>query len=95
MSDPGTMRGRECITNLDSVSEDLADLGSILGQPMGKRLAVDVLHRDEIDAVDSVDIVNGDDVWVVECGGGPGFMREAARAFCVGDGMHRQHLYRD
>jgi len=54
--------------------------------------AVDVLHRDEVDAVHVVDIVYGDDVRVVERRGGSRFVHEAPPALGIGNGVRRQHL---
>ncbi len=56
--------------------------------------AVDQLHRDERRAVVFVDLVDGDDVRMVERGGGARFLDEAAMPIDIGRGIGRQHLDR-
>ena len=57
--------------------------------------AVDELHRDERGAVVLVDLVDGDDVRVIEGGGGARFLDEPAVAIGVRRRLGRQHLDRD
>src|SRR5436190_4389921 len=57
---------------------------------MVERLAVDVLHRDEIDSVHIVDVVNGDDIRVVQCRSSLRLEHETAPALRIGYGFGRQ-----
>ncbi len=62
-------------------------------QPVERR-AVHQLHRDERRPVVFVDVVDGDDVRMVEGGGGAGFLDEAAMAVGIRRRSGRQHLDR-
>ena len=55
--------------------------------------AVHQLHDDEVDAAVRVDVVNGDDVGMVEGGGRPRFLGEAALSL-VAVRARVQHLHR-
>ena len=58
-------------------------------------LAFDELHRVVVDAAFAADRVDGDDVRVVERGGGAGFVLEAGELLLVEHRRERQHLQRD
>ena len=85
MNDPRAMRRRRRIGNLHRVSQCLAEPQSSFADQRIKRFAFDVLHRDEVDAVDPVDIVDRDDVRMVQRRGRLRFLSEPLTAFFVGD----------
>ena len=60
-----------------------------------ERRAVDILERDEIDAVDRINLVNRDDVRVIEGRGRFGFADEPPRAVRVAGRVRPKHLERD
>ena len=64
-------------------------------EPLAQRLALDELGGDEVEPVDLADLVDGDDVRVVERGGGARFLREAAHPAFVPGEFVRQQLERD
>jgi len=64
-------------------------------QPLCERLAGHELHDDEVDSLSRLDLVNGDDVGVVEGGGGAGLLDEAGAAVRVGEAIGGQDLDRD
>lgn len=57
-----------------------------------ERSAVDVLHRNERHIAGAVDVVDVDDVRVVECGGGLGFLDKAALPIWVRARVRREDL---
>jgi hypothetical protein len=83
--------------DLDSVPERLGQgkgrAGS--GQARGQRLALDVLHHQEIDGVVSTDVVEVTDVRVVESGDRARLPFEAQTRLRVGDSIGRNHFDRD
>ena len=60
-----------------------------------ERLSVDQLHRQEMDAVDVLDRVDGDDVRMGERGDGARFLGEALAALVIERHQRRQHLQGD
>ncbi len=60
-----------------------------------KVLAVDVLHDDILGGAILADIMDGDDIGMLQAGGGIGFLAEATqKIFVVGEAF-MQHLYGD
>ena len=74
---PGRVRRGQRIRDLDGVLQRLAQPHPLARDQLVERLALHVLHGDEVDAVRLVDVVDRDDVGVVERGGGLGFLDEA------------------
>ena len=87
------------------LGEAVRDLGSDVEQPsngqgarilgqdqLAQRVPLDHLHHDVGQAGGLADVVDGDDVGVVERGGGPGLLREAAHAARVGGELLGQEL---
>ena len=50
-------------------------------------LTTHVLHHDEVEAIDGLDLVNGDDVRMIEGRGGVRFLHEAATPIAVADAI--------
>ena len=53
------------------------------GMSASRLLPAHVLHHDEVGAVGRLDLVNGDDVGMIEGGGGLRFLHESATAIVV------------
>jgi len=64
-------------------------------QPVGQGLALDILHRHEVNAVALADVVDDDDVRVVQAGGQLRFAREAQAPIGVGGKLRGQDLEGD
>ena len=60
-----------------------------------ERLALDVLHRDVVDAVALADVVDDDNVGVIEARSEPGLALETGEPLGVAAELGRQHLQRD
>ena len=64
----------------------------VLPDPLGKALAVDVLHDDEDAAVLFADFVNGADIGMVERGGGLGLVDQPLPGLIIAVPPLGQHL---
>ncbi len=73
----------ERVRDLDADPERLLLRQGALLQPVGERLAFEVLHHQVVDAVLLADVVEGADVGMVEGGGGAGLTLEARAAVGV------------
>ncbi len=60
-----------------------------------ERLPGHVLHDDEVDPIRGLDLVNGDDVRMIEGGGGAGLLDETAAAVLVRHTLGGKNLDRD
>ena len=60
-----------------------------------QRLAFDKLHREEAPILDITDLIDGDDVRVVERGGGARFLFEAAKRVGVARQLRTEQLHGD
>ena len=67
----------------------------LLGDQVRQRAALDKLHCEEVDAALLPDRVDGDDVLMVQTGGGAGFVVEALQLARVERGRERQYLQGD
>ena len=95
MYDASRMRRRERIGHLDRIVDRLLQPQPISRNQPIQGFAVDEFHGDEIDATSLVDIVDGDDVRMIERGGGAGFLDEAMFALGIGYLCHMQDFQRD
>ena len=94
MDNPGRVRlGR--IGDLQGILQGLVQLHPLVPDQFVERLPFDVLHRNEIDAIRLVDVIDRDDVGMVQGGGCAGFPDETLLALRVGDLLGRQHLEGD
>ena len=81
------MRGGDRVGDRDRDAQHLREAHPLPGNERIEALAPDVLHHDEIVAVRRLDLVNGDDVWMIECRGGLRLLHEAAAAILVGEAV--------
>jgi len=82
MHDAGRVGPRKRVSDANRDSEDFRRLESRPDQLM-QALADYELHHDHVDAIECLDLVNGDDVLVVERGGGARFLNEPTTADVV------------
>ncbi len=93
MRDPLTVRLVERVGNLDRVLERVIEREWSLRQSLGQRLAVEVLHHQEVHRLPGAgrrvlapDVVQRADVWMIQCGDGARLTLEAlARLGVVGE----------
>jgi hypothetical protein len=57
-----------------------------------ERRAVDILHHHEVDAIERVNLVDGDDIRVIQSRSGLGLLHEAALAVRIGHLFGRQEF---
>jgi hypothetical protein len=88
------MRLHQRVRDLHGEVERLAEHQSPVPNPLGHRLALDVLHDDEIATAVFANFVDGADVWVVERGHGPRFAKQALARALVSDRLLRQDFDR-
>ncbi len=84
MDDALPVRRREGVRDLRRHRQRLRPAAAALLQPLGERLAREVLHHEEGRAVVLADVVQGADVWVAQAGDGPGLALEPGAAVRVG-----------
>ena len=77
MDDAGGVGGGEGVGDLGGVVDDLGDAEAAAGDEFVEGAAGDELHDDDVHAGFVDDVMDGDDVGVVERGGGLGFLEEA------------------
>ena len=92
MNDPGSVRFVEPVRDLNAVPKGLLEWQGASLQPLGKRVAFDVLHNEEVDAVLISDIVERADMRVVELRDDFGFALEALLALRAFGEMLREHF---
>src|SRR5262245_36921945 len=76
MDDAAFMRSSQGVGNLDGDREGAAKVERASVYQIAHVLAFDVLHRDEVDAFNVVEIEDGADVWMVEGRSEPRFALE-------------------
>ena len=86
------MRLRQGVSHLDGIAQELIQRERTFREAGGERLAFQVLHHQEVDAVLVADVVKGADMRVVQAGDGAGFALEALAKFRVGGQVGRQNL---
>ena len=82
---------RRALRDLDAVIEDLRDRQRAAGEARRKRLARQVLHDQEVEAVGVTDVVQHADVRMADRGDGAGFALESFARVVLGDAC-RQNL---
>jgi hypothetical protein len=80
VDDPGGVGGGERVGERDDDPQRLAEAHSLAGDEGVEGLAGDELHDDEVEPFGRLDLVDGDDVGVVEGGGGAGLLDETGAA---------------
>ena len=63
----------ESIGNLDSQRGNRVRIHRTIANMMLQRRAIEILHDDERFAILLINLMDGADVWVIECGCGSGF----------------------
>jgi hypothetical protein len=94
MNDAACMRRVQSRCDLRTVLERLRNWQRALGKHFVERCALDELHCDEGGAGVLVDVVDGDDVRVIESGGGTRLLDEPTASIGVGRCLGRQHFDR-
>src|SRR5271169_2350221 len=96
MDDAGSMRGGQGVGDLDGVFQGLARPQPFAPDQLVQRFARHELHGDVLNRLAihllGVDVVDGDDVGVVQRGGGLSFLNEALLAVGAGQRGRRQNL---
>ncbi len=95
MDDALRMRGGECLGDLDGCAQGLCERYRPFAQPRRQRLAVEILHDEEVDPVVVPHLVQRADARMRESSDRPRFVREARPTARVGRGVRQQHLDRD
>ncbi len=94
MDDPAPVRRAQGVRHLRAIRQRLTQRQGPAPQAGGQRLALEVLHDQEVDAVLRADVVENADVRVGERGNGARFLLEPAAALRVAGHAGRQHLER-
>ena len=94
MNDAGGMRARETVGNLRGELRRHGRQQRTAAQAGGQRLAVDMLHDDEVQAVVAADVVKHHDVGMVEARGHPRFALKTLAASRFDGPFGRQNLDR-
>ena len=80
---PDGVCGRQRLADLPGVPDRPVDRQRAMGQPIGQRLAFEVLHHQEVDAVLMADVEQRADAGMAECRDGAGLAREALLGLLV------------
>src|ERR1051326_1689916 len=80
MNDTDAVRGRKRTGDLDSDFECFNNCEGASSNSIAQRVAVDELRGDELFGIDLVDLVDGQNVWMIECRSGFGFLHKAPHA---------------
>ena len=83
MNDPGGLRFRQRIGDLDGVLQHLVQLHPAARNQLAERLALNIFHDNEVGAVVAGDVVDGDDVGMIEGRGCFGFLHESPFAIRI------------
>ena len=89
------MRGIEAVGDLDCQIEDFIRAERLSLNPVLERVAFEELHRNEVPAFMLVDVVDGADVGVIQCGGCLGFALESLKGMAVSGQLFGQELQGD
>ena len=95
MDDAGAVRTSDTLGDLNREANRRIDRERSAVNQCRQRLADDVLHRDEVDPLVRVDLVDRDDVRMIEGRGGLGFAKETVLPLRVVGVLWREHLERD
>ena len=95
MNDSGSMRRRQGARYLDGDVDRGIEGKAAAFDLLAKGLAFDIFGGDELHAIGLSEFVDGENVGMVEGGGGVRFLLEAAQTALVAEQLRRQHLERD
>ncbi len=82
----------QAVGDLDGDVKDLAQSETTSRDQLAKRLSIHELHGDEVEVFNFGDIEYGDDVGMIQCGGGAGLLFEAFQALRVLGELSAEHL---
>ena len=89
------MRFGQCVSDLDGDRQRFGDADLTAMKPRVERLPLDILHRDEEQAVGLGDFIDRADVRMVEGRGGPRFANEPRARVRVGRRLGGEQFERD
>ena len=92
MHDAARMRGVEAVRDLHGVFHQFVDRNRTPADAPAERLAVEKFGHEVRLRLVRADVVDGDDVGMLEGGGGARFLREAAQPVGIARGPGRQDL---
>ena len=95
MNDAGPVGRVERVRDVGGHGEEVGDRQCACAQPIFQRLAVEPLHGDERRPCVLADFIDGADVRMIECRGGPRFATEPFDRGNVGRHHRGQKLQRD
>ena len=95
MDDPLLVRGRKPLRDRDGIGDRLAHRNAARLQSLAQRLSLEQLRDDERRIPVDANVVDGEDVRMVQSGGGAGFLLEAMKTIGVGREGGWQNLDRD
>jgi hypothetical protein len=90
--DPFLVCRRDGVGEGNGDREKLVYGNAALGNRESERAALDHFHRQEQDSVTFLDRIDRDDVGVVQCCSGAGFLLEPAKSLGIVGKCRRQHL---
>jgi hypothetical protein len=93
MDDPPPMGVVERVRDLDGIPKRLIERQRPPQQTLGERLALEVLHHQEVDAAGAADVVDGTDVRMAERSERPGLALEPGPERGVARHVLGQHLH--
>ncbi len=92
MHDTGAMGDLQSFCDFNSNLQQLRERQRAPAQAIGKRLAVEELHNQEVGAVLRADVVEMADVWMIQRGNGTSFALETLLEFRIGGKMSGENL---
>ncbi len=92
MDDAGGVCASQRIGNLDGALQSFTQPHPVARNQLVERVTGNPLHRNEVNAVDLADVVDGDDVGMVQRRSRFRFLHEAMLAFGVGNPLRGQHF---
>ena len=95
MDEPRRVRLGQRAGDRNRHGEHVAHAHARARNPLVERLALHQFHRDELDAAVAADVEHGDDVRVVERGGGARLLREPAPGVVVQAASREEGFQRD
>lgn len=95
MNDARSVSLRQAFRDMLEISQKLSKIGLLSMNLFAQGLAVDKLHRDEVDIIALVDFVDVSNVRMIQGGGRLPLLNEAAHATLVSSERGRQDFERD
>ena len=92
---PAAWAAERALGDLGGDVQDLVPREGPAPHALTQGLAIDELGRDEVNGIGLVDLVNGDDVGVIQRGGGFRFLHEPPHPILIRGDLEAQDLQRD